>query len=188
MKTAEIYLEDVKLQFKHYKRLGEQTFDQLSGSDLFWKLNDDHNSVAVIVKHLWGNMRSRWTDFLKSDGEKEWRNREREFVEDIRDKNELLSKWDEGWTCVFEALDQVREDQLNEIAYIRNMGQPVIQVINRQLAHYAYHIGQIVIIGKMIRGDDWKSLSIPRGESDQYNRTKFSEEKRIQHFTSQPHK
>ena len=179
------YLESVKKQFAYYQLLGEKTFAQLSDDQLFWQYNEESNSIASIVKHLWGNMRSRWTDFLTSDGEKEWRDREAEFVNDIEDRAEFMRKWKEGWDCLFAALDSLTEDNFGTTIYIRNQGHTVTEAINRQLAHYPYHIGQIVYIGKMALHDQWSSLSIPRGNSKAYNADKFSQPKRKAHFTDE---
>ena len=179
----ENYMESVKQQFLYYKMLGEKTFAQLDDKDIFWQYNPESNAIAVIVKHLWGNMMSRWTDFLTSDGEKEWRNREAEFEADIRDKAELLAKWEEGWSCLFGALESINESNFDHTIYIRNMGHTVVEAFNRQLAHYAYHIGQIVFIGRSIKGAKWQSLSIPKGESKAYNQQKFAQPKRKEHFT-----
>lgn len=182
---ASYYLSGVKKQFSYYKNLGDKTFEQLTDEQLFWQYNDDSNSIAIIVKHLWGNMRSRWTDFLTSDGEKEWRNRDEEFEGDIENKAELLHKWEEGWKCLFDALTPLTEEDLNREIYIRNQGHTVMEAINRQLAHYPYHIGQIVFIGKMACSAKWQSLSIPKGSSAVYNSEKFSKEKKRQHFTDE---
>ena len=176
------YLESVKKQFQYYKMLGEKTFDQIDGEKLFWQYNTESNSIAIIVNHLQGNMKSRWTDFLTADGEKEWRNRDREFEDIIQSKKELLQKWEEGWQCLFQALNAVNKNNFNTEIYIRNQGHTIVEAINRQLAHYAYHIGQIVFIGKMIKNEDWQSLSIPKGKSIAYNKAKFSKEKRKEHF------
>ena len=179
------YLESTIKQFEYYKMLGDKTFDQLSEEQLFWQYNEESNSIAIIVKHLWGNMLSRWTDFLTSDGEKEWRNRDEEFVGDIHSKTELLQKWNEGWSCLFDALKALTPADLDKIIYIRNQGHSVTEAINRQLAHYPYHIGQIVFIGKMLANDKWTSLSIPKGNSAGYNAQKFSQEKARTHFTDE---
>jgi hypothetical protein len=152
---------------------------------LFWQYNQESNSIATIVKHLSGNMLSRWTDFLISDGEKESRNREDEFEHTIMTKDTLIEKWNEGWICLFNTLSELTENDLTKVIYIRNQGHTVIEAINRQLAHYPYHIGQIVFIGKMICNEAWTSLSIPKGNSVQYNTDKFSKPKRIEHFTSE---
>ncbi len=172
------YLQSIRKQFEYYKLLGEKTFDQLTDEQLFWQYNTESNSIATIVKHLWGNMLSRWTDFLTTDGEKEWRQREAEFENDQQNREELLTKWNEGWDCLFNALALVNEDNLNDIIYIRNEGHTVMEAINRQLAHYPYHIGQIVFIGKMVKDADWASLSIPRGGSSQFNAEKFQRVRR----------
>jgi hypothetical protein len=181
----EDYLTSVKKQFEYYKMLGDKTFSQLSDDKLFWQYNEDSNSVATIVKHLWGNMLSRWTDFLISDGEKEFRNRDAEFENDILTKEELLEKWNEGWICLFKAIDSLTLEDLDRIVYIRNQGHTVTEAINRQLAHYPYHIGQIVFLGKMLSDNEWISLSIPKGNSQSFNNDKFSKPKQKGHFTDE---
>ena len=178
------YLESITKQFEYYKMLGEKTFEQISEEKLFWKLNEESNSISMIVKHLNGNMLSRWTDFLNSDGEKEWRKRDEEFDNNIRTKKELLSKWNEGWKCLFSAINPLTENDLEKEIYIRNMGHSIVEAINRQIAHYSYHIGQIVFIGKVIQNENWNSLSIPKGESKEYNKEKFSKPKRKEHYTN----
>jgi hypothetical protein len=178
------YLESVKKQFEYYKMLGEKTFEQIPEEKLFWQLNEESNSISMIVKHLNGNMLSRWTDFLTSDGEKEWRKRDEEFDNDIKTKIELLSKWNEGWECLFNVINALTEKDLENEIYIRNMGHSISEAINRQLAHYPYHIGQIVFIGKIIQNKNWNSLSIPKGKSKEYNNEKFSKPKRKEHFTN----
>ena len=179
------FLDSVKKQFEYYKMLGEKTFLQLSDEQLFRQLNEESNSIATIVKHLHGNMLSRWTDFLTSDGEKEWRQRDAEFDNDMADRAELLTKWNEGWTCVFNAINPLTKDDLEKEIYIRNMGHSVVEAINRQLAHYPYHVGQIVFIGKLLCNDKWTSLSIPKGNSKEYNADKFAKPKHKQHFTNE---
>lgn len=179
------YLQSVRQQFEYYKMLGERTFAQVSDEDLFWQLNPESNSIAITVNHLWGNMLSRWTDFLNADGEKEWRQRDAEFEDLIKTREQLLEKWNAGWHCLFTALDSVNEDNFDTVIYIRNMGHTIVEAINRQLAHYAYHIGQIVYIGRMRRGSDWESLSIPKGGSKSYNEKKFAQPKRREHFTKE---
>jgi hypothetical protein len=172
------YLESVKTQFKHYKTIGEKTFDQLNDKDLFWQYNEESNSVVIIVKHIWGNMMSRWTDFLTTDGEKEWRKRDEEFEADIKTKDEMLDKWNQGWECLFTALDTITEEDLNsKTIYIRNEGHSITEAINRQLAHYPYHIGQIVFIGKMA-SSNWGALTIPKGNSKMYNKEMFFKPKK----------
>ena len=179
------YLESAIKQFEYYKKLGDQTFELLNEEQLFWQYNEESNSIAMIVKHLWGNMRSRWIDFLTSDGEKEWRNRDEEFLNDIGSKEELLAKWNEGWTSLFDAIKPLTEVDLTKIIYIRNQGHTVTEAINRQLAHYPYHVGQIIFIGKMICNENWKSLSIPKGDSKVYNAEKFAQPKERKHFTDE---
>ena len=174
---ANDYLESVKKQFEYYKMLGEKTFAQLSDEQLFWHFNEVSNSIATIVKHLSGNMLSRWTDFLTTDGEKEWRKRDAEFDNVIAGRDELLANWNAGWTCLFNAIDPLGENDLTKEIFIRNEGHTIVEAINRQLAHYPYHIGQIVFIGKMVCNDNWISLSIPKGSSTEYNADKFSKPK-----------
>jgi len=170
----ETYLNSVKKRFESYKTLGEKTFDQLSDEQLFWQYNEESNSIATIVKHLSGNMLSRWTDFLTSDGEKQWRDRDTEFENDIKSRQELLAIWNNGWDCLFNALDSIKQDDWQKDIYIRNERHSVVDAINRQLAHYPYHVGQIVFIGKMLAGAKWESLSIPKGHSATFNAEKFT--------------
>lgn len=172
-------------QFRYYKMLGDKTFTQLSDEELFRMPGVNSNSIGIIVKHLWGNMMSRWTDFLNSDGEKEWRNREAEFEADIKDREELLAKWEAGWDCVFTALGGLKEEDLSRIIYIRNQGHTLTEAIHRQMAHYAYHVGQIVFIGRMYKGKSWISLSIAKGASKAFNEKKFEQEKKRGHFTDE---
>ncbi len=179
------YLQSAIKQFEYYKQLGEKTFAQIEDEKLFWQYNDESNSIAAIVKHLWGNMLSRWTDFLTTDGEKEWRNRDAEFENNIATKDELIEKWNKGWQCLFNALNSLTNDDLEKIIYIRNQGQPVVDAINRQLCHYSYHVGQIVFLGKMIANENWTSLSIPKGNSAKYNEEKFAKPKHTEHFTDE---
>jgi hypothetical protein len=179
------YLESVTKQFAYYKMLGEKTFSQLTNEQLNWQYNAESNSIAMIVNHLSGNMRSRWTDIFNTDGEKEWRNRETEFATINPDRDELLKLWNSGWECLLNTLEQLTADDLDRIIYIRNMGHTVAEAINRQLAHYPYHVGQIVFIGKMLCNEKWSSLSIPKGGSETYNADKFAKEKHREHFTDE---
>ncbi len=179
------FLDNAKKQFEYYKMLGEKTFTQLSDEQLFWQYNQESNSIASIVKHLCGNMLSRWTDFLITDGEKEWRRRDEEFDNDIEDRNALLNKWNEGWQCLLQAINSLTETDLTKEIFIRNQGHTIVEAINRQLAHYPYHIGQIVFIGKMACNQNWNSLSIPKGDSKAYNLAKFSKPQHKQHFTDE---
>jgi hypothetical protein len=171
------FIAGYRKQFEHYKLLGEKTFEQLSNEQLFSKCSAESNNIPTIVKHLSGNMMSRWTDFLVADGEKTWRNREYEFVDDIVDRTELISTWNRGWCCLFSALNSINEHNFNQPVYIRNEEHSVIEALNRQLAHYAYHIGQIVCIGKLKVGSLWISLSITPGDSEAFNQEKFSKPK-----------
>lgn len=182
---SEEYINGVIKQFEYYKMLGEKTFSQLKDQDLFWKYNEDSNSIAIIVNHLSGNMLSRWTDFLNSDGEKPWRNRDNEFEETIHDKESLLMAWNKGWNCLLDTLESLKHEDLSKIIFIRNEGHTIVEAINRQLAHYPYHIGQIVFIGKMVTNNNWLSLSIPKGNSQIYNDNKFLKAKEITHFTDE---
>ena len=179
------FLDSTIKQFNYYKLLGDNTFSQLSDKDLFWQSPSENNSIAIIVNHMHGNMLSRWTDFLTTDGEKDFRNRDQEFEDLIKTRKELNDKWAEGWKVLFTALDSVNEDNFEQLVYIRNQGHTIIEAINRQLAHYAYHVGQIVLLGQLRKGKNWKSLSIPKGESKIYNQQKFSQEKKRGHFTDE---
>ena len=183
METDNTYLESSKRLFLYYKTLGEKAMGQLEPEQLFTAVNEDTNSIAVIVQHLSGNMLSRWTDFLTTDGEKEWRNRDSEFEEIIQTKEALLKAWEKGWDCLFNAINGLTSGQLSQIVYIRNEGHTVMDAINRQLAHYPYHIGQIVFYAKMLKKSGWDSLSIPKNKSGDYNADKFSKEKTTKHFT-----
>lgn len=179
------YLESIKKQFAYYKLLGERTFKQLSDSELLWQSNPESNSIAIMVNHLWGNMLSRWTDFLTTDGEKDFRHRDAEFEDIIKVRGEMEEKWEAGWKCLFEAIENINDKNFNTTVYIRNQGHTITEAINRQLAHYAYHVGQIVYVGRMIKGQDWESLSISKNESTRYNTDKFSQEKHKAHFTDE---
>jgi hypothetical protein len=171
-----VYLGSVKKRFENYKMMGERTFAQLNDEALFWQYNAESNSIAIIVQHMAGNMLSRWTDFLTSDGEKEWRNRDAEFETVITTRKQLLTQWNTGWDCLLNSINALTEDDLNKTVYIRNESHSVIDAINRQLAHYPYHVGQIVFIGKMIAGEKWDSLSIARGRSKEFNQNLTSRE------------
>ena len=183
MKTNSLYLESVKKQMLYYKTIGEKAIEQLEPEQLFISVNEDTNSIATIIKHLSGNMLSRWTDFLTTDGEKDWRNRDSEFETTLQSKEELLKEWNKGWECFFNAIESLQPEQLSQIIYIRNEGQTALDAINRQLAHYPYHIGQIVFYAKMLKKSEWTSLSIPKNKSNNYNSEKFSQEKSIKNFT-----
>ncbi|MEO6905622.1 MAG: DUF1572 family protein [Ginsengibacter sp.] len=163
------YLESIKKHFNQYKSLGDKTLEQMDEDNLFWKYNEASNSISIIVQHLWGNMLSRWTNFLTEDGEKEWRERDSEFEKVIKTKEELILKWDEGWECLFAAFNSLTDEDLDKIIYIRKEPLSVVDAVNRQLAHSAYHVGQIVYLGKMQLNERWISLSIPKGNSKEFN-------------------
>lgn len=177
------YLESVKKQFLYYKMLGEKAMEQLQEEQLFWQYNEESNSIAILVNHIAGNMLSRFTDFLTSDGEKPWRDRDAEFTNRFADKAELMDYWNKGWACLLHTLNQLSDSNLEQIVYIRNDGHTVIEAINRQLAHYPCHIGQIVFIAKMLKNEDWQTLSIARNKSVDYNGRKFSQQKERRHYT-----
>lgn len=177
------FLESSIKLFRYYKSLGDKTFAQLSEQDINWRPNEVSNSIGLIVQHLKGNMLSRWTDFLTTDGEKPWRDREAEFNIDFESKKDMIKGWEAGWKCLLETLEHLDEADLARIIYIRNEGQTVLEAINRQLAHYASHVGQIMVMGKMLKGSQWSSLSIARGGSNAFNAEKFSQEKSRKHFT-----
>lgn len=182
---SNIYLDSVIKQFQYYKMLADKTFPQISDEAFNWQYNDESNSIAMIISHLSNNMLSRFTDFLTSDGEKAWRNRDLEFEPQLATKEELIKKWNEGWDCLFYAINSLTESDLNKIVYIRNEGHTVMAAINRQLAHYPYHIGQIVMLGKMLANNQWQSLSIPKGQSQAYNDDKFAKPQQEVHFTDE---
>jgi len=179
------YLESITKQFEYYKSLGEKAMDQLKEEQLFIVPSKESNSIAVIVQHLSGNMLSRWTDFLTSDGEKEWRKRDEEFEEVMKTKVDLMTAWNKGWNVLFSTIKSLKPEDLRKVVYIRNQGCTVVDAINRQLAHYPYHIGQMVYVAKLLVTNDWKTLSIARNQSNSYNADKFSQEKKIQHFTDE---
>ena len=155
-------------RFQYYKNIADQTFEQLEEPQLFWQYNPESNSIATIVKHISGNMISRWTNFLTEDGEKEWRNRDAEFENDIQSKAEMLEMWEKGWLVLFDALNQVDNSNINSIILIRGEKLSFVDALLRQLAHYPYHIGQIIYLAKMLKNDDWKTLSIARNKSQEY--------------------
>jgi len=165
------YLEEARRQFRGHKRLGEGAMSQLTDEELFAVLDPESNSVALIVKHLGGNMRSRFTDFLTTDGEKPTRHRDQEFElnPSSTTRPEVMRWWEDGWTCVFSALDALKPEDVLRTVTIRGEPHTVLQAINRQLAHYAYHVGQIVFLAKHLRSGEWKTLSVPRGKSEEFN-------------------
>jgi hypothetical protein len=166
------YLSTIIRRLKYYKDLGDKTFSQLNDADFHVQPNSASNSIGVIIQHMSGNMLSRWTNFLTEDGEKEWRQRDDEFEGHNYSKLELLEIWEKGWSCFLNAIEPLTDEQLLQTIYIRQEALTVIDAINRQMAHYPYHIGQIVYVGRMIKNEDWKNLSIPKGNSNQYNQSK----------------
>ena len=166
---GKVYLQTVIRRLKYYKDLGDKTFEQLNDWDFHYQPNEETNSIAILIQHMAGNMLSRWTNFLKEDGEKEWRNRDAEFEKADQSKAELLVIWEEGWDCFFSALLSLKKKDLKKTVTIRKEELTVVDAINRQLAHYPYHIGQIIFIAKTIKNKNWKNLSIPRGGSQTYN-------------------
>ena len=173
MSFPENYLKSVLFEFKRYKTLGDKTFEQLSEKEIHWTYSESDNSIALIVKHIVGNMLSRWTNFLTEDGEKSWRNRETEFVEPYSTKAEMTAAWEKGWKCLFEALHSINQENFETQIQIRGEAHTIPEAINRQLAHYPNHVGQILYIGKMIKGEKWISPSIPKGDSEAFNKKMF---------------
>jgi len=165
------YLSTTIRRLKYYKSLGEKTFEQLEEKDLHWQPSSESNSIAVIIQHMTGNMLSRWTNFLTEDGEKDWRQRDDEFEVHDYSRQQLIDIWNEGWKCFLDSLESLTADDLMKTIYIRKETMSAIDAITRQVAHYAYHIGQIVYIGHIIRNENWESLSIPKKQSQQYNRS-----------------
>ncbi|OBX21944.1 uncharacterized protein DUF1572 [Gelidibacter algens] len=176
-------LSGIFKQFMYYKTVGDKTISVLSFEEMNYQPNADSNSISIIVKHMVGNMLSRWTNFLNEDGEKEWRQRDQEFEASYTTKDELLKDWEKGWSCLFDAISHLKESDMKQVIYIRNEGHTVAEAIFRQLGHYPYHIGQMAYIGKLIKGDQWISLSIPKGHSKSYNTDKFNKDKGTRHFT-----
>jgi Protein of unknown function (DUF1572) len=163
------YLEEAGRQFRGLKRMAENAMAQLRNEDFFVTLDPESNSVAILVKHLAGNMRSRFIDFLSSDGEKPERFRDREFeLDSSATRTDAMKAWEEGWNCVFSTLDSLQPEDVMRTVTIRSQPHTVMQAINRQIAHYAQHTGQIVFLAKHLRSNEWKTLSIPRGKSEEY--------------------
>ena len=165
----ELYIQSALKRFREYKTLGEKTFAQLEENEMLFSPNEASNSIAVIIQHMHGNMLSRWTNFLTEDGEKEWRHRDEEFEIRQATKKELIQLWEKGWAALFSALEKLEAPHLTGTITIRTQPLTVVDAINRQLAHYSYHVGQIVYLGRWIRDKEWTSLSIPKGESGAYN-------------------
>ncbi len=172
--ASEEYLKVIKDIFKKYKESGDKTFAQLDDRDFHFKPDPGSNSIAVIVRHLSGNMKSRFTDFLTSDGEKSDRNRDSEFEDSNMSKFEIIDMWEDGWKVFWNAFKEIKEEDLLKKVTIRNEPHSVIEALNRQAAHYAYHVGQIVMLAKMIKKEEWKTLSIPKGKSNDFNKSMLS--------------
>ncbi len=168
------FLASAVQQFESSKSLGNRSFEQLNEEAFHWQYNEESNSIAIIIQHLNGNMLSRWTDFLTTDGEKESRQRDAEFEVTKLCKDELIKRWNEGWDCLLNTLKSLTDEDLAKTIYIRSEAHSVLEAIHRQLTHYPYHVGQIILIAKMMKGDDWQSLSIPKNTSKSYNDEKFS--------------
>jgi uncharacterized damage-inducible protein DinB len=164
------FLEDSLSLFRYSKQLAERAMNQVNDSQLVATLGDEENSIALIVKHMAGNMRSRWTDFLTSDGEKPDRSRDTEFIEPPNTRADLVRLWNDGWQRVFDAIEPLSDSDLERKVTIRGEPHSVMQAINRQLVHYAYHSGQIVFLAKHFKASEWKSLSVPRNKSADFNR------------------
>ena len=170
LKFTTSYLEDALEVMRYYKKLAERAMAQVSDEHLFTTLDDEANSIAIIVKHMTGNMRSRWTDFLTTDGEKPTRNRDSEFIDPAPTRAALMADWEDGWACVFSALEPLTDADLTRTITIRGEAHSVMQAVNRQLAHYPHHVGQIVLLAKHFACDHWQSLTVPRNKSAEFNR------------------
>lgn len=162
MTTGETFLQSALKEFQDYKKLGDKTFEQINEKDFHFQPNEECNSIATNIQHMHGNMLSRWTNFLIEDGEKEWRKRDDEFEVHSFSKEKLMQLWKEGWKLVFDTIVSLTDNDLTKTVYIRKKPHTVIAAINRQLTHYAYHVGQIVLLGKIIKSSEWLTLSIPR--------------------------
>lgn len=169
LKFTTSYIEDALAIFRQYKQLGERAMQQVSDQQLFASLDEESNSIAIIVKHIAGNMRSRWTDFLTSDGEKPSRNRDGEFVDPPATREALMKEWEDGWACVFAAIEPLTDADLSRTITIRGEAHSVMQAINRQLAHYPQHVGQIILLAKHYAGEKWRTLSVARNRSAEFN-------------------
>lgn len=174
------YLKDVTTEFRKYKTLGEKAMAQVTDDEFFRTLDDESNSIALIVKHMVGNMRSRWTDFLTTDGEKPDRHRDSEFISEAQDSRaSLMQRWEEGWALLFRAIVLLQNEDATRTVYIRGEPHTVLEATNRQLTHYAYHVGQIVFLGRHFAGHKWHSLSIPKGKSAELEVSKAGDRRRM---------
>lgn len=177
MDIQQHFLDNARKLFLYYRTLGDKTIAQLNYDELQWQTEEEANSIAIIVKHMSGNMLSRWTDFLTADGEKSWRHRDQEFIDTLHDKQEVVDCWNKGWDCVFDALNPLTGEDMTRTIYIRGEGHSIVEAIQRQMTHYAYHVGQMIVMAKMMKGKDWQSLSIPRGKSEEFNKETFKIQK-----------
>ncbi len=166
---GQTFLSSAIKRLTYYKELGDKTLAVLSEADFHFQPNEASNSIAIIIQHLSGNMLSRWTDFLTSDGEKEWRSRDEEFETRLQTKEELVAAWEKGWQVCLDAIKSLTEQDLLKTIYIRSEALTVMDAINRQLAHYPYHVGQLIYVARMIKNENWQSLSIPKNKSRQFN-------------------
>ena len=171
------FIQSSRKEFLRYKTMAEKTFAQLSDKQLLHTYHPEDNSIAQIAKHIIGNMNSRWTNFLTEDGEKSWRQRDTEFEKPYTTKEELLAAWESGWQLVFSALDSINSENFSTPVTIRREPHSIMEAVQRQVAHYASHVGQIVFLGKSIKGDAWESLSIPKGQSEAFNQKYYKEQK-----------
>jgi hypothetical protein len=162
------YLEDSIHLLRYYKKLAESAIAQATDSQLYQLLDEDANSIAIIMQHMAGNMKSRWTNFLSEDGEKPWRNRDREFKQPPATREALLQMWEDGWRCLFQALESLTDADMSRSVPIRGEAHSVMQAINRQVAHYPYHCGQIILLAKHFQHDQWTSLTVPKGKSEEF--------------------
>jgi hypothetical protein len=177
LKFTTSYLEDSVALFRYYKKLAERAMEQVTDEQLFATLDEEANSIAIVVKHMAGNMRSRWTDFLTTDGEKPNRDRDTEFVDPPATREALLAAWEDGWSRLFSALEPLSDADLGRTITIRGEAHSVMQAVNRQVAHYSHHVGQIVLLAKHFAHQRWQSLSVPRNRSAEFNRQVTSGEK-----------
>ncbi|GIV32013.1 MAG: hypothetical protein KatS3mg030_315 [Saprospiraceae bacterium] len=168
------YTDNLRKLFRNYKSLSERAMAQLDNSQMHWRRDEHSNNVATIAKHMAGNLISRFTNFMTEDGEKPWRNRESEFDDDFSSREQLMDYWEKGWQCLFDAIEPLTDEDLDRTVKIRNEPHTVLEALNRQLTHYAYHAGQIVLLAKMQKGAEFESLSIPRGQSEEFNARMFS--------------
>jgi hypothetical protein len=181
--TGQNFLDSARALFRYYRDLGDKALAQIDSAQIHAQPSPESNSVAIIVKHLSGNMQSRFTDFLTTDGEKPWRDRDAEFENDYAGKDELMAAWNAGWSCLFAAIDPLTDEDLGKIIYIRNQGHTVLEALIRQVAHYANHVGQIIYLCRLFAGDHWQTLSIAKGRSQTFNAEKFAQDKERGFFT-----